>query len=220
MVEQATEKFPEGVKFDVCDMLELPHLGDFDLVWALNDPINYLVGGRRPRARAFTSLGANLGPEGLLVFDCNTIEGFSASPSARTSRTTAATAGHGAALGGNRRHLRGRDSREREVETNIHRERHWPVDVRPPPRSSPPGLEPLAAIGQRGGTAPASFLLPSPDCDEDRDHKDHPRWQSAARRVAPRGPGPSELASGRERFAANLTGPTSGRGTTGHLSPL
>ena len=44
MVEKAREKFPEGVTFDVCDMRELPVYGSFELVWALNDPVNYLLG--------------------------------------------------------------------------------------------------------------------------------------------------------------------------------
>jgi SAM-dependent methyltransferase len=164
MIEQATEKFPEGVKFDVCDMAELPHLGDFDLVWALNDPVNYLVDDG-DLERAFASMGANLAPEGLLVFDCNTMKVFREAFGAdvednRGDRWT------WRGLGGADDIYEAEISGE-EVESNIHRERHWPVDV---VRSAltTAGLEPLAAIGQREEGA---GLVLSPDCDEDRDDK-------------------------------------------------
>ncbi len=95
MIEQAKEKFPEGVKFEVHDMSELPHLGDFDLVWALNDPVNYLVDDG-DLERAFAAMGANLAPEGLLVFDCNTMKIFREAFGADVEDKRGDT-GHGAA---------------------------------------------------------------------------------------------------------------------------
>src|ERR1700761_1142558 len=146
MIEQAMEKFPEGVEFAVRDMTELPHLGDFDLVWALNDPVNYLVDDG-DLERAFASMGANLGPDGLLVFDCNTLKIFREAFGA-DDICGAEISGEG-------------------VETSVHRERHWPVDVVRAALNTA-GLEPLAAIGQR---EEGDGLVLSPDCDEDRDHK-------------------------------------------------
>jgi len=164
MVEKATEKFPEGVKFDVCDMRELPRLGEFDLVWALNDPVNYQVEDGDPE-RAFAAMGANLAPEGLLVFDCNTMKVFRESFGADVEED------HGdrwtwRGLGGTDGVYEAEISGE-EVETNIHRERHWPVDVIRAALATA-GLDPLAAIGQREEGA---GLVLSPDWDEDRDHK-------------------------------------------------
>jgi SAM-dependent methyltransferase len=164
MIEKATEKFPEGVKFDICDMLELPRLGDFDLVWALNDPVNYLVEDG-DLERAFAAMKANLAPEGLLVFDCNTMRVF------RDAFGADVEDDHGGrwtwrGLGGTDDVYEAEISGE-EVEPNIHRERHWPVDV---VRAAliTAGLDPLAAIGQRED---GDGLVLSPDPDEDRDHK-------------------------------------------------
>jgi SAM-dependent methyltransferase len=164
MVEKATEKFPEGVKFEVCDMRELPRLGEFDLVWALNDPVNYLVEDG-DLERAFAAMGANLDPEGLLVFDCNTARLF------RESFGPEVEENHGdrwtwRGLGGTDGVYEAEISGE-EVEPNIHRERHWPVEVVRAALATV-GLEPLAAIGQREEEA---ALVLSPDWDEDRDHK-------------------------------------------------
>jgi SAM-dependent methyltransferase len=164
MIEKAREKFPAGVKFDVRDMSELPHLGDFDLIWALNDPVNYLVDDG-DLERAFASMGANLAPEGLLVFDCNTMKIFREVFGADVEDKRG-DFGTWRGLGGADDIYEAEISGE-GVETNVHRERHWPVDV---VRAAliTAGLEPLAAIGQREEGA---GLVLSPDSDEDRDHK-------------------------------------------------
>jgi SAM-dependent methyltransferase len=164
MIEQAMEKFPEGVKFEVRDLLELPHLGDFDLVWALNDPVNYLVDDG-DLERAFASMGANLAPEGLLVFDCNTMKIFREAFGADVEDKRG-DLGTWRGLGG-ADDIYGAEISGQGVETSVHRERHWPVDVVRAALTTA-GLEPLAAIGQREEGA---GLVLSPDCDEDRDHK-------------------------------------------------
>lgn len=57
------------------DMRELPVLGSFDLVSALNDAINYLLDPEE-LLDAFTSFHRNLAPGGVLVFDVGTLGTF------------------------------------------------------------------------------------------------------------------------------------------------
>src|SRR3954467_8513306 len=45
MVELARAKVGDAVDLSVADMRELPELGRFDLVWCLDDAINYLLSG-------------------------------------------------------------------------------------------------------------------------------------------------------------------------------
>lgn len=165
MVEKAKEKFPEGVRFEVRDILELPRFGEFDLVWALNDPVNYLVEDG-DLERAFAALAANLAPEGLLVFDCNTAMLFRETFGAGVEEDHDDRwiwRGLGETDGVYEAEISGED-----VEPNFHRERHWPVDV---VRSAlvTAGLDPLAVIGQR--EEEGDGLVLSPDGDEERDHK-------------------------------------------------
>lgn len=70
MLELAREKAGEAVRLEVADMLDLPRFGEFDLVWALDDAINYLL-DTKELERALAGMGANLGPGGLLLFDVN-----------------------------------------------------------------------------------------------------------------------------------------------------
>jgi SAM-dependent methyltransferase len=70
MLELAREKAGEAARLEVADMLELPRFGEFDLVWALDDAINYLLTAEELE-RALTRARANLAPAGLLLFDVN-----------------------------------------------------------------------------------------------------------------------------------------------------
>jgi SAM-dependent methyltransferase len=72
MVEIAREKASDEVSLAVTDMRELPVFGEFDLVWALDDAVNYLLDGAELRA-ALAGMGANLAPNGLLLFDLNSL---------------------------------------------------------------------------------------------------------------------------------------------------
>jgi SAM-dependent methyltransferase len=72
MLELAREKAGEAARLEVADMLALPKFGEFDLVWALDDTINYLLGAEELR-RALTGMRENLSPTGLLLFDVNTL---------------------------------------------------------------------------------------------------------------------------------------------------
>ncbi len=75
MVELARAKVGDTVNLSVADMRELPHCGQFDLVWCLDDAVNYLLGfGELERALA--GMRRNLGPEGLLMFDVNALEAY------------------------------------------------------------------------------------------------------------------------------------------------
>jgi SAM-dependent methyltransferase len=70
MLERAREEGGDRVELAVADMRELPVFGEFDLVIALNDPVNYLM-GEGDLERAFAGIRANLAEEGLVMFDCN-----------------------------------------------------------------------------------------------------------------------------------------------------
>ncbi len=72
MLEIAQEKIGDIVRLEVADMRELPRLGDFDLVWSLNDSMNYLLAVDDLEA-ALNSMRRNLARDGLVAFDVNTI---------------------------------------------------------------------------------------------------------------------------------------------------
>lgn len=72
MLALAREKADDSVELAVADMLELPRFGEFDLVWALDDAINYLLTPIELET-ALVKMGRNLAPAGLLLFDVNTL---------------------------------------------------------------------------------------------------------------------------------------------------
>jgi SAM-dependent methyltransferase len=72
MIELARGKTAGDVRLVVSDMRRLPTFGRFDLVWALTDPINYLLNASE-LAMALEGMRRNLAPHGLLVFDLNTL---------------------------------------------------------------------------------------------------------------------------------------------------
>lgn len=71
MCEAARRKAP-GVLVHEADLRELPALGTFDLVTCIDDSVNYLL-SREDVTAAFAGIGAQLAPDGLLVFDVNTL---------------------------------------------------------------------------------------------------------------------------------------------------
>ena len=70
MVELARAKVGDAAELSVADMRELPDFGQFDLVWCLDDAINYLLSGEELE-QALGGMRRNLGPGGLLMFDVN-----------------------------------------------------------------------------------------------------------------------------------------------------
>ncbi len=75
MLERAREKAGGAVELTVADMTELPEFGEFDLVWALDDAVNYLLNTEELR-RALAGMRANLATTGLLLFDVNTLQAY------------------------------------------------------------------------------------------------------------------------------------------------
>jgi SAM-dependent methyltransferase len=75
MLERARTKVGEAIPLSVADMRRLPEIGKFDLVWALDDSINYLL-SEDELLKALSGMGANLGPGGLLLFDVNTLVAY------------------------------------------------------------------------------------------------------------------------------------------------
>jgi SAM-dependent methyltransferase len=76
MVGLARAKVGERARLSVADMRRLPRLGEFDLVWCLDDAINYLL-GREELEESLAAMLPNLERRhGLLVFDTNTIQTY------------------------------------------------------------------------------------------------------------------------------------------------
>lgn len=165
MVERARAKHPD-VPFDVADMRELAvyRPEGFDLVWALNDPVNYLIGDGDLQL-AIEAMGRNLAADGLLVFDCNTIALFADSFNIQGGMQRGDSwtwKARGEVDGVWEAELSGDG-----VETHVHRERHYSVpEVQRAILDA--GLEPVAAMGQR---ETEDGLVIEDGWDEERDAK-------------------------------------------------
>jgi SAM-dependent methyltransferase len=72
MLEIAEEKFGDRAQLFVADMRQLPDIGEFDLIWAVNDPLNYLLSIEEFEA-TLDGMRRNLAPEGIALFDINTL---------------------------------------------------------------------------------------------------------------------------------------------------
>ncbi|HYJ22488.1 MAG TPA: class I SAM-dependent methyltransferase [Solirubrobacterales bacterium] len=75
MIELARSKVGDAVDLSVADMRDLPDFGSFDLVWCLDDAINYLLSVEELEL-ALAGMRRNLGPDGLLMFDVNALEAY------------------------------------------------------------------------------------------------------------------------------------------------
>jgi SAM-dependent methyltransferase len=75
MLAQARAKAGDRVSLSVADMRELPVLGEFELVWALGDVVNYLLSCEELEA-ALGAMRRNLAPGGLVMFDANTVRTY------------------------------------------------------------------------------------------------------------------------------------------------
>jgi len=149
MLAEARRKYGTAVPLEPADIRELPVFGEFELVWALNDVINYLVGDG-DLGRALAGMRANLAPGGLVLFDANTLSLFEASfasgddegmsvgewrwvgqeDEVEPGKTFAAAVSGGG------------------IEPHVHRERHWTAEqVREAMEGA--GLELLTVLGQR-----------------------------------------------------------------------
>jgi SAM-dependent methyltransferase len=72
MAELAQAKAGPEVRIEVADMRELPTYGSFDLVLCLDDAINYLHSAAELE-QSLRGMAANLAPDGVLIFDSNTL---------------------------------------------------------------------------------------------------------------------------------------------------
>jgi SAM-dependent methyltransferase len=154
MLELARAKAGNATRLAVADMRELPVFGEFDLVWALDDAVNYLLSGDE-LVEALSGMRANLAPDGLLMFDVNTLQAYRTffAEEQRVER------------GGRQLVWRGQGSADAppgvvsearfevepgdaglSVETHVHRQRHFPeAEVRESLELA--GLECLAVYG-------------------------------------------------------------------------
>lgn len=75
MLELARGKVGDAADLAVADMRELPSFGEFDLIWALDDAVNYLLSDKELE-KALRGMRRNLVPGGLLLFDVNTLRTY------------------------------------------------------------------------------------------------------------------------------------------------
>ncbi len=72
MLALAREKVGDAVRLEIADMRDLPRFGQFNLVFALDDAVNYLLSPAE-LGSALAGMRRNLAPGGLLMFDLNTL---------------------------------------------------------------------------------------------------------------------------------------------------
>jgi SAM-dependent methyltransferase len=75
MLEKARGKVGDRATLSVADVRDLPVLGQFDLVWCLDDALNYLLSVEEFED-ALASMARNLAPTGLMTFDLNTLSSY------------------------------------------------------------------------------------------------------------------------------------------------
>jgi len=71
MLAIARRKAPSAVLHEA-DLRDLPALGEFDLVTALDDPLNYML-TESDLESALHGIARNLAPDGVAIFDLNTL---------------------------------------------------------------------------------------------------------------------------------------------------
>ena len=72
MLERARARTGDSATLVGADMRSLPELGEFDLVWSLNDSLNDLLSPGELEA-ALSGMQRNLAPGGVVLFDLNTL---------------------------------------------------------------------------------------------------------------------------------------------------
>lgn len=134
MLELARAKAGAAAQLSVADMRELPVFGEFDLVWALDDAVNYLLSAEELTS-ALRGMRANLAPKGLLMFDVNTLQSyrtfFAEVQEVERAGRRLVWRGQGSAdtppgsVSEARFEVESRNGRA-DVETHVHRQRHFP----------------------------------------------------------------------------------------------
>jgi SAM-dependent methyltransferase len=77
MLRRARAKTQGSVRLELADVRSLPKFGSFDLVWCLDDVLNYVL-GTGELERSLRGLRRNLAAGGLVLFDLNTLRAFRA----------------------------------------------------------------------------------------------------------------------------------------------
>jgi len=137
MLNLARAKAGTAAQLSVADMRELPVFGEFDLVWCLDDAVNYLLSGEELEL-ALSGMRANMAPGGLLMFDVNCLQAYRTffAEEQRVERggrrliwrgQAAADTAPGS-IGEARFEVAPGDADESggEAETHVHRQRHFP----------------------------------------------------------------------------------------------
>ncbi|HEX5763857.1 MAG TPA: class I SAM-dependent methyltransferase [Solirubrobacterales bacterium] len=138
MLDLARAKAGEAARLTVADMRELPAFGEFDLVWALDDAVNYLLSVEE-LGSALSGMRANLAPGGLLMFDLNTLRTyrtfFAETQAVERDGRRLVWRGQGlgdaepGSLSEARFEVEAGEGDEAGVETHVHRQRHFPEAV-------------------------------------------------------------------------------------------
>jgi len=168
MLAEARRKFGDRVPLELADVRELPRLGEFELVWGLNDVVNYQVEDG-DLERTLAGLRANLAPDGLLLFDGNTFGLFQShfAEGGENEMSVGEWQWEGVSTevvpGG----IFESEISGGGLETRRHRERHYPEPVVREAMDAV-GLECLAALGQ--SETDLQVILTEP-ADEQRDYK-------------------------------------------------
>jgi SAM-dependent methyltransferase len=155
MLELARAKVGDTVPLSVADMRKLPVFGEFDLVWCMDDALNYLLSAEELR-EALSGMRANLAPDGLLLFDVNTVQIYRTffAEVERSERGGRRFVWRGLASNDvapssiceARLEVETEDGDAAPMETHVHRQRHYPeAQVLAVLREA--GLEPLDVIG-------------------------------------------------------------------------
>ncbi|HEY6729645.1 MAG TPA: class I SAM-dependent methyltransferase [Solirubrobacterales bacterium] len=168
MVERAREKVGDRAELLTADMRDLPDLGQFDLVWAVNDAINYLLSGEDLVA-SLTGMRRSLAPGGVVLFDVNTLISyrtfFSEEIVVEREGRTLIWQGQGSGdevAPGSISEARFEAAEEAGTE-HVHQQRHFPeAQVRAALAAA--GLECAALYGELEGNL-------DPELDEDRHSK-------------------------------------------------
>lgn len=136
MVAIAREKVGAEVDLQVADMRQLPVFGEFDLVFCLDDAVNYLL-STEELVQALAGMRRNMGPDALLMFDANTLELYRTFFAEETvvehngrrmiwTGTTSPEAKPGSIAEAILEVVQNGATAEQPIPPSVHRERHFP----------------------------------------------------------------------------------------------
>jgi SAM-dependent methyltransferase len=135
MLARARAKAPPQTPLYALDMRALPKLGEFDLVWCLDDALNYLL-SQGDLERALKGVARNLAVDGLALFDLSTLATyrtfFAERHEVELSTGRLVWQGHGSAQVASgsevEASLEAEDASGYTVWRAVHRQRHYRVE--------------------------------------------------------------------------------------------